>query len=232
MSLSFPATPTLNQIYQGWIWNGNAWDPNFGAKFVTSINGKSGALGPSDVPGVGNRVLLSSQIVIPSAPAPQVTFVYNFATSPYEQFDIEVYDAQAAAAGNFAIQYSFDGSTFLADANYYYASVYGLSTSNAPGGGGTQVGTYLAAGSIFTGGMLMEARYRLTMPGTTDRNKVLAGISVGYGGSGLIVTHFGGTYAGASQYQSLRGLRFATSSGNITRGVFNVYGIVTANSAG
>jgi hypothetical protein len=55
MSLSFPPSAINGQVYQGWVFDGEKWNPNWASLFVTSVNNKSGALMPADVVGSGNR---------------------------------------------------------------------------------------------------------------------------------------------------------------------------------
>ena len=58
MSLSFPTSPSVGQTYQGWKWNGSAWDPNYSNNFVTSFNGRTGAvtLNSADIGAANARV--------------------------------------------------------------------------------------------------------------------------------------------------------------------------------
>jgi hypothetical protein len=225
MSLAFPASPSAGQIYQGWRWSGTSWDPNYAANFVTSFNGRSGAVVPqaSDVTS-GNRVLLQGQAVASSVAS--VSMFYNFSNA-FDVYELEIYDLAmgAGSQGYLALVASYDGATFPAETSWFFASMYTYSA-------GTTVASVNASNfSFFMLGISPLAatnlapfyRCRFTKPWAADRPHYFLCNSIGSGVSGVgpLVT------AGSNSNQTaIRGFRIADNSGvPITRGTFKLYGI-------
>lgn len=230
MSLSFPASPALNQVYQGWKWNGAAWDPNYAANFVTSISGQSGALSAAQAVGPGNRVLIQSQVLPAGSSVAAVNFFYNF-DNTYDLYDLEIYDLQVSAADlTVGLRCSFDGSTWITSATgYYYAQIYAL--SNAAGANTGGQAAYIPV-STLAQNALVHAVVEFALPWTTDRAKYFIVRSVGNPTSG--VQRIAGCGLVGGVLTPLKGVQvgIVSGAGNMTRGVFNLYGIVKAGAGG
>jgi hypothetical protein len=227
MSLAFPASPSTGQIYQGWRFNGSAWDPNYAANFVTSFNGRSGAVAlQSGDATSGNRQLLWSQVVTTSVPT--VDMFYNFSTA-FDRYEIDIYDLQAASGTNniFAALASWDGSTFDTTTNYTGVILFNASTAVAPAGGAWNT-SYIWVGNAPTVNSVAQGNYlmRINSPGRSDRYKYFNTYCWMYADSGSFQELSTGTVASVAGLQPLRGLRFFIAGGiNITRGAFKLYGI-------
>ena len=222
MSLSFPPGAAVGTVYQGFVFDGVKWMPNFAAMFVTSINGKGGALGPADVPGVGNRVLLSSAIV--TSAVATVDFLYDF-DNTYDEYEVDCYNVMAdTASAVFSARYSWDGATFDTTSQYLWWFNLGQSNSTANIFGAS--GSYIALSPALNAGYIVGLLGRLRVPWTTDRPKNLEWTRSGTGSAAW----FAGTGCGTYNLFTtpLRGIRFFMSTGNIVRGVFNLHGIVKA----
>lgn len=138
MSLSFPASPALNQVYQGWIWNGASWDPNYASNFVTSINGQKGAV-------TGFPQLIQTLTV---ANALMCSFSLPAA---YRRFQIHFDNMVTfAASSNGIVQLSNNnGSTWDNAADYNWTTTFvstlasNNTSSNGATGGLAQTAAYL-----------------------------------------------------------------------------------------
>jgi hypothetical protein len=232
MSLSFPPGALNGQVYQGWVFDGEKWNPNWASKFVTSVNGKSGALMPADVAGPGQRVLIQSHVVAPAAPAASIDMFYAF-TNQYDEYELDIYDLQAAVSQNLNLFVSTDGSTFLTDASYAYAMMYTGSTGGAvaSGGGNAVSGMSIGFTPLVSAGYLGASYTKFALPWTTDRYKYFLSKSFTHA-SGVIYRYSQtGVYLGTNGLLPLKGLSIRTG-GNITRAVANLYGIVKAGAGG
>jgi hypothetical protein len=238
MSLSFPPGAINGQVYQGWVFDGEKWNPNWASKFVTSVNGKAGALMPADVIGAGNRVLVASKVT--TAAVASLDMFYDFSTTTYDQYELDIYDCQTSSDNiNIYMRVSTDGSTFLADSNYQYATVY---TPNAPPSGYAQA-TGASASSAFMLGQgagqslyyTADIRARMSMWGTTDRWKYIMSSGVSSIGASVYLYVSTGLYGGATGKQPIKGISIIPTPGGgytINRGVANLYGLVKNVGAG
>jgi hypothetical protein len=226
MSISFPPGAINGQVYQGWVFDGEKWNPNWASKFVTSVNNKSGALMPADVVGPANRVLLMNKTVLTSAPAASVDLIYDFSVTTYDQYELDIYDYQPAVlAANCYLQVSFDGATFQSDASYHYVSIYAQAGQAVTGTGSvTGVGIYLGAGAA-AASQLTETRVKFSMPWATDRYKIFMVDHV-TAMTGVARFTGAGGYLGSGGIQPLKGLRVKFDSGNVARAAVNLYGLV------
>jgi hypothetical protein len=229
MSLSFPPGALNGQVYQGWVFDGEKWNPNWASKFVTSIAGKSGALAQADAAGSGNRVLLATVNV--SAAVQFVNFNGYFGTT-YDEYQIDCECIAPAADALFYMQMSYDGTTWSTTSDNWAAwyTVYVNPATGAPAAGAVQ---YIGFSSTAHGSTYDNTVWiKLPRPWDTGRPKNMSAISVGANGSnsGFISTA-GGGYQGASPagYPAVTAVRFMYAAGgtiNIARGTFKLYGIV------
>lgn len=232
MSLSFPPSAINGQVYQGWVFDGEKWNPNWASLFVTSVNNKSGALMPADVVGAGNRVLLS--IKTTTASVASIDTFYDFSQTTYDQYEIDIYDLQTSAdADNMFMRISTDGSTFLSDGNYQYGLVY-VNDAGTVQGSGYNVGSGMGFGAANSAanGYLTECRIFTSMLWTTDRVKYWRFETVTSVGASVIHYNGGGLYAGATYKQPFKGFSIFPQSGTITRGVVALYGLVKPSPGG
>lgn len=218
MSLSFPASPTTGQNYQQWAWDGSKWVPAQGTKQI------------------GARVLLSSNVVAPGSPVASVQIIRTF-DNTYDQYEIDGYDWQSSAEGYPMLSCSNDGSTWdITSGNYWNSGVYTTSYPTANTGawvGATASLIFITPTTINPGAThWSKCNIRFTLPWTTDREKIFEVRTTHYSGNNGYTHYIGaGTWA-AGSYPPLKGLRLQTNVGNITRGVFNLYGIVKAGAGG
>lgn len=236
MSLSFPVNPSTGTTYQNWVYDASrgSWQPNFGAQFVTSFGGRVGpvTLQTGDNT-VGNRVLLMSSIVAPAAPVASVSMFYNF-TNQYDIYEVEIYDFQVSAGGNLGWNASTDGSTWnISTAAYAWAGGYAVGTT-ASGGFGGSVSSGYGVLSVCPDptqpAAVADLVARFHMPWTTDRYKHAFSTTGTYAPSqGFLAGFYGSFFASTAP---LKGLRFLPTAGNITRGVFNLYGLPKAGAGG
>jgi hypothetical protein len=185
--------------------------------------------------GPGNRVLLSS--IVPVTPTLTVPMFHNF-TNQFDQYEIDVYDLQSTATTTytqFQMQISWDGTTFDTTNNYVNVLIAYYDTAPASGyaEGAAELTTGVFLGwspnSISCG----EYRIKFSMPWVTDRPKNIMSDSVSAPQSlGMARTcNAAQYYAQPAGLQPIKGFRFYDSGGfQITRGVFNLYGIVKASS--
>jgi hypothetical protein len=225
MSLAFPASPSTGQIYQGWRFNGSAWDPNYAANFVTSFNGRAGAVVPQ--PGdatSGNRVLLQSQAVASSVAS--VSMFYNFSNA-FDLYELEIYDVAMGAGSNafFALQASYDGATFPTETSWFFAGMYTYSGVTAVASVNSGNFGYFMIGVTPLASANYAAFYRLRFakPWATDRPHYFLADSTGHAANGVGPLVFAGSNANQS---AIRGFRIYDTGGvPITRGTFKLYGI-------
>jgi hypothetical protein len=227
MSLAFPASPSTGQIYQGWRFNGSAWDPNYAANFVTSFNGRSGAvaLQAGDATS-GNRVLLQSQAVASSVAS--VSMFYNF-NNAFDLYELDIYDLTVGAGSPvyLALQASYDGATFPAESTWFFASMFTYHSSssvasvNAANQSFLMLGVSPLASSTATRPIYLV---KFAKPWTTDRSHYFLSDCVGHGSFGVGPLVTGGVNVNTA---AIRGFKFFDSGGvPITGGTFKLYGVV------
>lgn len=217
MSLSFPASPTTGQNYQQWAWDGSKWVPAQGTKQI------------------GARVLLSSNVVAPTSPVASVNIIRTF-DNTYDQYELEIYDLQPSIEAALMLRCSTDGSTFDAAASYWASgySSYSYPTNNS-GGAYAQNVTAITLSTLTlspTAANTFKAQVRFSMPFTNDRQKLFDVKSQHYSGNNGYCSWTGGAWYAVASQAPLKGLQVLLVSGNITRGVFNLYGIVKAGAGG
>lgn len=224
MSLSFPASPSVGTVYQGWTWNGAAWDPNYSSKFVTSYNGRVGAVMPNvaDVQS-GNRVLVAS--VVGASPVTNLGLFYNFTTA-YDIYELEGYGVQFTVEGSLFMHVSVDGSTFDASASYVDLLYFVGSSGNTVGGLGLAGQTYsqISTGHGSMAGVSLAVKLQFIQPGRADIYKYFMGDCATHGSTAVYRSAVGGAYLG--NFSPLKGLQFYPGNGGNLIGTFNVYGIV------
>jgi hypothetical protein len=180
----------------------------------------------------GARVLLATTAVAPPNAVATVDMFYNF-TNAYDEYEIDVYDLQMSTSGNwFGIRESWDGSTFDASSNYYYTYQDSISNNTASSGGGGPVALgFIGVGPVTGSQYLSYTKVKFAMPWTTDRFKYFMSDSVLHASGGITRYTVSHANVAAAAIQPIKGLRFMDNGGgNITRGVFNLYGIVKASS--
>ena len=140
MSLSFPTSPTTGQIYQNWKWSGSSWDPVFGNQFVTSYNGRTGAVVPVTTDATtGNRVLLATFTV--TTALAYVTAFQNSFDGTYDHYEVEVQEWGMTTTGNDTpgFQVTTDGGTTWQTTAIYNTSINGGAQTNTTYGFVTQI---------------------------------------------------------------------------------------------
>jgi hypothetical protein len=221
MSLAFPANPTTGQIYQGWRFSGTSWDPNYAANFVTSFNGRAGAVvsQPSDTQS-GNRVLVATQTV--SAAVAAVTFT---GLGAYDDYEMDCLNLHANVDSGGGFQFSNDGTTWLTS-GYYYA-FYAANSSNTGAFAGSTAGTsvplpVLIGGAANYTGFIFARFPRVT--GTLFKFTAFEQLGL-YGSGAFGYGACGGLYGGAAPpLPPTTAIRFITNSPNTFTGIFNLYG--------
>jgi hypothetical protein len=157
---------------------------------------------------------------------------YNF-TNQYDEYELDIYDLQGSTAGVLNLFVSTDGSTFLGDAGYSFGSMYApsnvttVSSNSANAVSGLFIG-YPASAA----GQLGAAYIKFAMPWTTDRYKYFMSDAWVHSAGAVVRYAVAGGYFGATGLQPLKGIGVSPSSGNITRAVVNLYGIVKAGAGG
>jgi hypothetical protein len=222
MSLAFPASPTTGQIYQGWKWSGSSWDPNYAANFVTSFNGRAGAVvsQPGDTAS-GNRVLIATQTV--SAAVAAVTFT---GLGAYDDYEMDCLNLRANVDSGGGFQFSNDGTTWLTS-GYYYGYNY-VNSGNAGAFGGSAAGVLIACPALIGGaanytGFVFARFPRVT--GTLYKHGSFEQFGFS-GSSSFVYGAVGGAWAGtAPPNPPTTAIRFIANSPNtLTSGIFNLYG--------
>jgi hypothetical protein len=186
---------------------------------------------PSPAPATGTRILIQSHVVAPASPVATIDMFYAF-TNQYDEYELDIYDFQCSAAGNLYLSLSFDGSTFAVDGSYSYTTIYINSSAPTVGGIGNNTATnlFIANTSNPTTAFLSAAYVKFAMPWTTDRYKYFLSEGWAHTANGLARSISSGGYLGG--VLPLKGLRVWPSTGNITRAVANLYGIVKAGAGG
>jgi hypothetical protein len=210
MSLSFPASPSVGQVYNNWVWNGSAWDPVAATPQATS----------------GNRVLLATTIVS-TAVATVDFFLPTFSDGTYDIIEIDAFNLGGSVATAFAARLSTDGSTFdVGGTNYGWSFMAPSSTSGSMSAGynsASYMQLMTAAGTVAQ--QVAEFRMRCYYFAATGPGKHLYTNSMSHGTSGVFPGVYGGWYL-VSPYNPIKGIRFLPiSGGNITSGAFSIYGI-------
>lgn len=235
MSLSFPSNPTTGQTYQNWVWDGSrgSWQPNFGAQFVTSFNGRAGAvtLQPSDNT-VGNCVLIASQKVAPGAPVATLTFT-NLPTT-FDEYLISVYGHQTdTGAVHLGLKLSTDnGSTWNDGGNNYYNTWSfsdSASTGNAAGWGSALPYLMIIQNVALLASNSSHALAYVPLLPINGISKYFRWESVNQNANGVGQMRGGGSLS-SSLIGPINALRFMQTSGNISRGIFNVYGLARGSN--
>jgi hypothetical protein len=234
MSLSFPASPSNGQTYQGWVFNGasGAWDPNVAARGVTTYNGRAGAVLPqTGDETAGNRVLLQSQRV--SSAVAQLDFAAagGLDNTAYDSFDLDIINIIGAAGALLNLRFSADhGATFDATNAYSwgYCLIFADSTAMTYSAGNAVAQMQLAAAGYPTTPITQfpsSFKVRFTQPWSTTTRKMVL---------------FDGNYwttqyirnVGFCQYSIagnltpiINGVRVFYTGQNIQAGLVNLYGI-------
>lgn len=142
MSLSFPASPSVGQVYQGWQWNGAAWDPSYASQFVLSVNGQKGNV-------TGLPQLLATNNVVNAA---QCQFILPVAN--YKRYQIR-FDGMVLFTGgsNGIIQLSNNnGSSWDSALHYDWTTTFASTTSANASTNGSTGG--VASNAVFLFGAL------------------------------------------------------------------------------
>ena len=188
-------------------------------------------VGPQGLPGpatitAGNRVLIASQTV--SAAVATVDFLQSsIGDGSYDIYEADIYNFSTAANVGLQARFSTDGATFDASSGVYGYSNIQMNSGGTAGGSYVASATYTQLGSA-TGsqaqavGQMRSIFYELGNSGFAKY--VLTPALVHTTGSGVATTIFAGWY-NAPPYLPVRGIRFFPSSGNISQGTFNLYGI-------
>ena len=213
MSLSFPSSPTVGQIYQQWTWSGSAWLPTSSALNI--------------IPGM--KVLVQSVAITASTLA--ATFFQDF--SPYDEWVWECYDVSIAQQVNLLAQLSTDGSTFDNGASAYgYASMQAWAGNGGGLTGGVLSGIWVHGAPNVSAVTPSAFQMRTSMLHTSGNTKMFRvdGMEWGASGVGLTVNSNAGDYM--TNTLPIRGVRFIPITGNILKGIFNMYGIVPSSVRG
>lgn len=224
MSLSFPASPVANQVYQNWIFQNGAWQPNLQAMFVTSVDGVVGA-----VTQPGKRVLLMQQVVSATQVA-TVNFMVDFSTLGYDEFELDCFDLSPTVAGTFlSLRFSWDGTTFDSTTGYRTVSTSGNSQGVSPGFATNSSATAIPLTASLdpgspVGSYIGESSIKFSMFNVANRNKYVRFLGTGHAANGFVWIGGGGAYAGAPAV--VKGVQLFPNAGQIARGVFNLYGII------
>jgi len=224
MSLSFPASPTDGQLYQSWIFNAakGVWAPNLAAQMVTSINGQKGDLGPTVVPGYGQLVRLSNQVV--SSPVAFVAF--TGITGAYDEYEIRFHSVRGGGDQNLMLGYSADnGATWNAGLTCTHASTIGASNGTPTGtGSGGAVGVLISP-PIYNNSNVFGAHgfTRFSNPASSVFSKTFFGLATSISLGNI---QYSGAFGGqvAAIFNAVRVI--CSGASNITDGNFSLYGVV------
>lgn len=239
--LDFPNTPAVGATFPDppvaglpvWRWDGDRWVTVGRADAPTDGNTYARRDGqwevlqtPDEVP--ETRVLLASQTV--TSPIASVDFFYNF-TNVYDQYKLDIYNLRNDTASSPQIRLSRDGVTFDAGTNYAQArlgsDIYATQATGIGAVNATSIPLTHAQVQVtsFTE-MVSDIEIYFSLPWTTDRIKrfyyrslfqmVASGLALTVGSGGFVTTIT----------DQLRGIRIYMSAGQITSGVFNMFGIV------
>jgi hypothetical protein len=232
MSLSFPASPSVGQIYQGFAWDGARWtSPWGGGSLVNSFNGRTGAVTPQTGDETsGNKTLLATTVI--STPVASVDFFSGF-DGTYDQLELHYYDvAQAGAVENgLGLRVSTDGSTFDAGSFYFYSYSYTTPlTAITSSGGNLVAGIALGVGNPLASAPQRPSYNHVKIrPAPAGGNPFLSLFFQGvlHNAAAGQDSFFGaGTYSPTVQAQS-KGIRiYVVGANNLSRGTFKLYGIV------
>lgn len=229
MSLAFPATPSVGQVYQNWRWTGSSWDQNPG-NIVNTFNTRSGVvtLQASDLSAVGaalkvgNRNLIGSQKVLGTSAVQIFDTPNNFAD--WDIIEVEWYGLRANADISCQLQVAHGAGLVWETGGGYYTAYKAHTSGNVDGSwGGTGVGIWM--GGVSAGGVSHCGVARLFGAPVSNRPKhVQFRVSTN---TGSAITYFSGYGQdwNANNNQPVTALRFIASSNAFTDGVFNWYGI-------
>jgi len=221
MSLSFPVSPSVGQVYQNWKWDGAVWGPVFGQPNVTSINGKSGALTLNDTTGPGNRILLNRQTV--STPVAAIVFTGLDAT--YDEYVVESFGVTYAVADLLAMNISTDGGATWVQAGYGIGFLQGYTGGGAGGGNYNYM---WAGGATLNAAIPANATLRLFRPAFTGNTSKYFrwSLSGALTSLGVVASEVVGGLAvpGTGAYNAIRFFG-ANGSNNFNAGTHSLYGV-------
>lgn len=192
--------------------------------FQGHITGGRGPQGPQGTVQSGALILIQSQIV--SSPVASVDFTGIDAT--YDEYEIHVLGFQPSVAAWLALRFSQDGgATFKAggaDYGYVYFGFLASNTASNFGSNGSSM-MFIGASDIFVGAQYSGSyRINLYRLSSTILRKHISWIGTGSGSGATWSGSGGGTYF--IDTNAVNALRFISSvAGNITAGIFNLYGI-------
>ena len=219
MSLSFPTSPTVGQIYQTWQWNGSAWAPTGTAAPVS-----------------GQKVLLAQQTV--TTPVASVVFTAagmaggGLSNRAFDEFQLDCIN-YGVDTNNIApyLQVSTDGGTTW-DASATYTNVFATITTSAinPGGGNftwwqLYAGLYFAAGAS---NVAVTSTVRFWRPWDTTSVTTAQWKTGGtiYTPAAYILEGAGSRPLSGTSSTAFTALRLILSAaGNYSRGTFKLWGI-------
>lgn len=231
MSLAFPPNPTVNQVYQKWIWGGSSWDA-YEALRARTWESRSGDVGmrASDldlrggslVP--GQRVLLKSDKI--SGSATQLIFKPIGGFVDYDIYECEWIDLKGGLDCSMFFGISYDGTSYPLD-GFAYATLYHGSDNNTFSGGGvTQPANNwgLGLGPLYVN-RFASGSARIYLPNTTDRPKHILWKNGSYSPSIIYTVEGFGTYWAATVWLAPVLAMRLTFSQYATGGIVNWYGI-------
>lgn len=196
---------------------------------VNLANGVTGALpqangGSGQTNFSGNRVLIQSQTANNSA----ATLSFTTGISGYSYYEVEMYNYLPATAGSTLVMtFSVDGGSNYLSTGYYLAGRIQSSAASAAGANSqTNAASFLLLNSIantatHTGSLTLKI-YNLAS--AVNYQNIIFTSCYEINGTVEItwVSCTGRILAGTA----VNAIQFATSSGNMVSGVFNLYGVV------
>lgn len=174
----------------------------------------------------GARVLLSSTTI--STAVASVDMFGNWSAT-YDMLELVTYDLICATADTpVIVRISLDGSTFDAGANYFNG--WGLGTYSS-GGGGSNTGAVLSGWYVSTSVTALSAHpnqctMKIRLGAVGGAGPSVTALAATWNSNTLAGMFLGGAYSPSPIATPVQGLRVIPTTGNLTRGVVKLYGIV------
>lgn len=238
MAIDFPASPTVGQLYtyagKTWKWNGKGWElvAGVGPTGATGA-GSPGATGPTGSAGggvvqSGGKVLIQAQTVASTVATVDFTSGID---ATYDEYELHYYNVVLSdTSGNtlFCIRISQDaGTTWKSGASDYQWTAAYMGDGGNVSAIGSLTAAYIQLSYYNTpaNAVPIVGVTRFWTPANTTLKKVFMTDINGQGISGTDLYRGVATGFYYTNNNAINGVRLFPNLGNITSGVFKLYGI-------
>ena len=170
----------------------------------------------------GTLVLISSQTV--SSAVASVDFTSGI-DATYDEYELRMFGVKPSTTANLYLRISQDGGATWKSAasSYSHARIEAYTSNSGAFAGGADTGILLSVNAISTATAAANFVVRFASPSVSGVTKYFMGECIVHGTTAINRLSIGGAYV--ADTNAIDGLRLSFSTGNITGGTFNLYGV-------